>query len=289
MSKIKWDIERLERCICCDSANFDVVAKTVARCTKCAVIFNYERPTQETVNKVYDSYGHYKNFCPDYKWEKLWRDRYSRILSFCKGLSGSKLLDVGTGISTFLSFARKDFEVSGTEISFDAVEKAKELYDLDIVHAKVEEAGFKENSFDVITFWHVFEHLPLPGESLKYCKRLLKPGGIICIAVPNESGAKWMLKPWSWFLSGEKRYKNLSYAVTNQDEFMEVHLVHFTPKSLGGLLESNGFELLELTLDKNSINPHWKTAVKFFLRRGFIKIFGVNPFETIFVAARLKE
>jgi SAM-dependent methyltransferase len=289
LSKIKWDIERLDKCICCGSDDFAVLAKSVARCVKCGVVFNHERPTQETVTKVYDSYGHYKDFSPDYKWEKLWRDRYNRILEHCRDLTGGRLLDAGTGIGTFLSFARKDFSVTGTEISLDAVAKGKELYDLDIIHAMVEDAGLEPKSFDVITFWHVFEHLPLPGETLAFCRKLLKPGGVLFIAVPNESNEKNIIKPWKWFESKESKFKDLSYAVTNKDEFMEVHLVHFSPKSLGGLLTRNGFKVLEMTLDKNSINPHWKTVLKFYIRRVFIKIIGINPFSTIFVAARLKE
>ena len=193
-------------------------------------MFNCERPTQQTVNKVYDSYDHYKDFSPDYKWEKLWRDRYSRVLKHCKDSTGGRLLDIGTGIGTFLSFARNDFSVTGTEISFDAVTKGKELYALDIIHTTVEEADLENTSFDVITLWHVFEHLPFPGDTLRYCKKLLKPGGIICIAVPNESEAKRLFKPWSWFASKENKFKPLGYTVTNKDEFMEVHLVHYTPK-----------------------------------------------------------
>ena len=51
----------------------------------------------------------------------------------------------------------------GTKISSNAVARAMELYDLDIIHATLEDVGLEACSFDVITLWHVFEHWTFPA------------------------------------------------------------------------------------------------------------------------------
>ena len=67
---------------------------------------------------------------------------------------------MGTGDGLFLKIAKTaNFNICGTEISPAAVKAAKNLYDLDIQITEIENADFEENSFDVITIWHVIEHV----------------------------------------------------------------------------------------------------------------------------------
>lgn len=96
-----------------------------------------------------------------------------------------KLLDIGCGTGDFLEIALKNkWQVLGIEPS----EKAREIANkksnnkvFDIPRLK----EFSENSFDVITLWHVLEHLPKLEEHVLILKKLLKPDGKIIIAVPN--------------------------------------------------------------------------------------------------------
>ena len=93
-----------------------------------------------------------------------------------------KILDIGTGVGDFLAVAKKDrWEVFGTEPS----EKAKTI-------AKTKGVPFVENlselenhSFDIITMWHVLEHVPDLENQIKELKRLLKTDGTLIVAVPN--------------------------------------------------------------------------------------------------------
>ncbi|WP_281238384.1 class I SAM-dependent methyltransferase [Flavobacterium praedii] len=92
------------------------------------------------------------------------------------------ILDIGAGTGDFLTVAQKDgWKTIGVEPS----EKAKSI-------AKGKGVTFVENTveleshiFDVISMWHVLEHVPNLEEQIKELKRLLKPNGTLIIAVPN--------------------------------------------------------------------------------------------------------
>jgi 2-polyprenyl-3-methyl-5-hydroxy-6-metoxy-1,4-benzoquinol methylase len=93
-----------------------------------------------------------------------------------------KLLDIGAGTGDFLNVAKTDgWEIIGIEPS----EKARSIAIKKGV-SFVEDTNLLENSsFDVITMWHVLEHVPNLENQIKELKRLLKPNGTILIAVPN--------------------------------------------------------------------------------------------------------
>src|SRR6478609_2146025 len=92
------------------------------------------------------------------------------------------ILDIGAGTGEFLSVAKNDgWKTIGVEPS----DKAKDI-------AKSKGVTFVENTFelesnscDVISMWHVLEHVPNLEEQIKELKRLLKPNGTLIVAVPN--------------------------------------------------------------------------------------------------------
>jgi 2-polyprenyl-3-methyl-5-hydroxy-6-metoxy-1,4-benzoquinol methylase len=95
------------------------------------------------------------------------------------------LLDVGCGTGDFLQRASlKNWTVSGIEPN----EKAREIANQKTQNAVYKAEAllkFKQQSFDVITLWHVLEHLPNLDEHLSIFKSLLKANGTLIIAVPN--------------------------------------------------------------------------------------------------------
>lgn len=95
------------------------------------------------------------------------------------------LLDIGCGTGAFLKVAKDNgWSISGVEPDEDARTIASSIAGNTIYNTN-ELSKFKEHSFDVITLWHVLEHLPNLEEQVLLFKRLLKPKGTLVIAVPN--------------------------------------------------------------------------------------------------------
>lgn len=110
--------------------------------------------------------------------------RKDRIISsFSK--NGNNLLDFGCGTGDFLKVAKKaGWNVKGIEPN----EKARELANLKIensVYSTDQLLKFQKCTFDVITLWHVLEHLHNLDDHIKKFKSLLTAEGVLIIAVPN--------------------------------------------------------------------------------------------------------
>ena len=110
--------------------------------------------------------------------------RKLRLLKPHQPKQGS-LLDIGAGTGFFLSAAKKrGWSVMGIEPNLSARTLANSkipntVFDVDTLQT------LPEKSFDVITLWHVLEHLPNLEEDVKTIHKLLKPNGRIVVAVPN--------------------------------------------------------------------------------------------------------
>jgi len=95
------------------------------------------------------------------------------------------LIDIGCGTGAFLKVAKdNDWTIFGVEPNEDARAIANTITNNSVYNTE-QFLKFKEHSFDVITLWHVLEHLPNLGEQITLFKKLLKPNGTLVIAVPN--------------------------------------------------------------------------------------------------------
>jgi 2-polyprenyl-3-methyl-5-hydroxy-6-metoxy-1,4-benzoquinol methylase len=139
------------------------------------------------------------------------------------------ILDIGTGTGFFLNeMKQKGWEITGTEKSSDAREFSKKQFNLDILPTD-ELFNLKENSFDVITLWHVLEHIHQLDKNMKQLFKLLKKDGKLIIAVPNHS----------------------SYDATHYREHWAAydvprHIWHFAPKQMKIFGEKYGFSVLNI-------------------------------------------
>ncbi|MCF7559578.1 class I SAM-dependent methyltransferase [Sabulilitoribacter multivorans] len=139
-----------------------------------------------------------------------------------------KLLDVGCGTGDFLQTAlQNNWTVSGIEPNDQARDIANKK-----TNNSVFETGqllkFEESSFDVITLWHVLEHLPKLEEQIATFKKLLKKQGILIIAVPNYRSFD------------AKYYKNFwaAYDVPR-------HLWHFNKTSISKLVGKQSMKVVK--------------------------------------------
>ena len=92
------------------------------------------------------------------------------------------ILDVGAGTGDFLKICKENnWKVSGIEPS----EKARNFAKNKNIELQEDISAYKEKLFDVISLWHVLEHIPNLMEYTNELKKLLKPNGVLIIAVPN--------------------------------------------------------------------------------------------------------
>ena len=158
-----------------------------------------------------------------YQWVKnFMTDRKIKWIEKEKKDSG-RLLDIGAGTGDFLSRAKsRGWEVHGVEPNL----KARELASKKEVKLKEDLNDFPTGSFDVITMWHVLEHIPDLDLQIEEIKRLLKKDGLLVIAVPN-------------FKSYDaQKYENFwaAYDVPR-------HLWHFSKNAVGSIFSDFGFKL----------------------------------------------
>lgn len=136
-----------------------------------------------------------------------------------------KLLDIGAGTGDFLLTAKNDgWETIGVEPSDRAKKIAKEKG----ISFVEEISALESNSLDVITMWHVLEHVPNLEHQIQELKRLLKPTGTLIVAVPNYKS----------FDAGHYETFWAAYDVP-------IHFWHFSKKSIQLL-----FERVDMKLEK---------------------------------------
>lgn len=109
------------------------------------------------------------------------------------------LLDIGCGTGEFLKIAQQN---NWTVFGIEPNEKARSIANKKTNNSvsDIEElSNFKPQSFDVITLWHVLEHLPRLEEHISLLKSLLKSNGTLIIAVPNYKSydAKYYKEFWA--------------------------------------------------------------------------------------------
>lgn len=235
------EFETLTQCPICGS---DQRARTfepdVERCEACACYFRNPRPTQADIQRSYDYGANYTNWAqmdPAVR-RGMWDLRLQRLLPVAK--PGGSLLDVGAGDGYFLDLAKDaGFVTVGTELSETGANLARERGH-EILLGQLLGIDFQTRTFDVITLWHVLEHLPDPGKAMARVHSLLKPGGIFALAVPNEENQLF-------------RHRCGLLKVANPLGVMtwgaEIHLTHFQPATLRGVLRRAGFEVLSFGVD----------------------------------------
>ena len=168
------------------------------------------------------------------------------------------LLDVGAGTGDFLKVAKvKGWQVHGMEPNKNAAKLALEKG----IDLKASLNDFEGKQFDVVTLWHVLEHIPDLEETILKLAALVKPQGALIIAVPNFKSfdAKHYGKFWA------------AYDVPR-------HLWHFSKESMKNLFAEN-FQLKKIepmifdSFYVSLLSEKYKTGRKFSLKAFWIGLF----------------
>jgi SAM-dependent methyltransferase len=168
-------------------------AFTLLKCHNCTFIFTQDYPEEDKIHSYYDSDEYISHSDTNkgiinnlYKLVRgIMLHKKKRIIRKASGLNVGNLLDIGSGTGHFLNIMRKaGWKVTGIEINDKARENAVSRFGLNIL--PTEQLNIlPDNSFDCITLWHVMEHFHEPFKYFQEIKRLLKPCGIVIVALPN--------------------------------------------------------------------------------------------------------
>ncbi len=178
-------------------------AFSVAYCRQCAQVVTV--PVPADIGRYYPI-GYYGNaggrrFPAVMEWlqEQLYARRARRVLRLLPG-KNPKVLDIGCGRGLLLrEFQRKGCDVTGTEFSDDACRFAREVLKLPVRVGLLNELNFPDQSFDVVVMWHVLEHVSDPRPTLAEVSRILRPGGVFLVGVPNFGSPEACLAKAGWF------------------------------------------------------------------------------------------
>jgi 2-polyprenyl-3-methyl-5-hydroxy-6-metoxy-1,4-benzoquinol methylase len=149
-----------------------------------------------------------------------------KLIQFYK--KSGKLLDIGCATGEFLNYCKnRNWDGQGIEPDEASRKNGIAKYSLNIneeTHLKF----IPDGSFDVITMWHVLEHVPLLNERIVELHNLLRPDGFLFVAVPNSN-------------SHDAKFYNSFWAAYDVPR----HLYHFTRDTITRLFLKHSFKLVK--------------------------------------------
>lgn len=206
----------------------------IVACCACGAWFTSPRPGPDNIGAYYQSnkYISHTNASTSFvdRIYQLVRKRtlaskHRIITSYC---SKGRLLDIGCGTGQFaLYMKRKGYDVSGVEPDAGARVQSTSILE-HVVHESIEELP-SGSSYDLITMWHVLEHVPDLQPTFTSLNHLLAPGGHLFLAIPDRE---------SW----DARHYRETWAAYDVPR----HLSHLRRQDFRQLLNQHGFELLRI-------------------------------------------
>ena len=239
-------LEEIKECPICNSNQFTLfktckdftVSKeffNIVSCQKCGFKFTNPRPTEETIGAYYKSdeyisHTNSKKGLINSIYQIVRKRTLKEKVSLINSLIPNKgrILDIGCGTGYFLKACKDNgWKISGVEPDEDARKLAKTNTDQEI-NSDIFCCYDRTDEFDIITTWHVVEHIHKLNESITKIKEILKSNGIFIIAVPNPDSKDADIYQENW----------AAYDVPR-------HLYHFNQKSIELLLEKFDFQLID--------------------------------------------
>lgn len=217
----------------------------VVCCRRCGLAYLNPRPAELELEALYtEAY-----FCSMQRRtgtedaEKGIAEQTEDIVGIERFKKHGTLLDIGCATGHLLVAARRrGWEVTGIEFSEWAARIAREQFGLEVLAGTVESLTLPQKRFDVITIYHVLEHLPDPLSALQRASRWMKDDGLLVIRLPN-------------LRSFDVRY----YQDQWEGWSVPFHFYHFSPKTLKRLLGVAGFQVMQIEFP---LSPLFVNAVR---------------------------
>ena len=173
---------------------------------------------------------------------RSWKGEKEKVDLVQRFVDKGRILDVGCADGKFLwALDPEKWDRTGVEFAEQTVRLVNDkIPDLTLIEGDLFSDKLPENSFDVITFWHVLEHLPQPRAVLERTQKLLRPGGWLFISLPNFDSLQARLFQRHWYAFDD----------------VPRHLYHFSPRPLALLLKENGLKVCKHVFFSSRVNFH---------------------------------
>jgi 2-polyprenyl-3-methyl-5-hydroxy-6-metoxy-1,4-benzoquinol methylase len=207
----------------------------ICECLNCGLLYTMPRPDKDHIGAYYKSEDYYshkentKGFVPKL-YERIKKNNLKNKYQLAtNGLSVGKMLEIGCGVGDFLHTAEEHgWECIGVEPSEEAKAIATKRTKASILSSE-ELESLADEQFDLITMWHVLEHVDDLRWEMAQLQRLIKPHGRIVIAVPN-------------YKSYDGQYYKEHWAAYDVPR----HLNHFNRTVLTKMFKTKGIELKKM-------------------------------------------
>ena len=211
-----------------DSKSFENLK--IAICLNCSLVQQENLPNDEAL-KIYYSHNYREDYKKTYtpKLKHIRRaglaakNRISFIKNNIKNISNMKLLDVGAGGGEFVYLASKNgFDAQGIEPNVGYSSFARDEYGVDIKTLTLNE--LKADTVNIITLFHVFEHMANPQKVIEKLSCILKKDGYLLIEVPNifQQDAS----PHNIFFKAHLFYYSKYTLISAASKFFDVFQIH---------------------------------------------------------------
>ncbi len=207
------------------------------QCNDCSLRFTQNVPTEDHIGEYYQSedyisHSNTKKGVINYLYQhvrNITLNQKAQLVTKLAPHTPGTILDIGCGTGEFLyKMKTKGWEVLGLEPDKGAREYARNTYAL-LVEEPSRLYDISSGYFDIVTMWHVLEHIHELHACIEATSHILTTHGTLIIAVPNFESRDASVYQNQW----------AAYDVPR-------HLYHFNPQSMSTLLQQHGYELVDM-------------------------------------------